>query len=252
VLPLLKEINPRAVEHLSAAAGLLRADNNYLNAQARRVAAQARKRGGELVIEAAALARQSDPVASRAAFLLLERAGGGKNRAAAHSGAILDLCREREGMPSAQVDLPGVTACREYDLLVLTPAGEGPEIPASIPVRVEERAVWGGWRVTCRKAICPEKSAPTPFRFYLSPDQIQGELTLRSRRVGDALKLPGRGTKTLKKLYIEEKVPARRRSALPVLADEAGVVAAIPFGPHGPKLARPGERALEIIIGKEG
>jgi hypothetical protein len=36
-----------------------------------------------------------------------------------------------------------------------------------------------------------------------------------------------------------------------VLADGAGVAAAIPFGPHEAKLARPGERALEIIIGKE-
>jgi tRNA(Ile)-lysidine synthase len=251
VLPLLKEINPRAVEHLSAAAGLLRADNDYLNAQARRVADQARERGGELVIEAETLARQPDPVASRAAFLLLERSGGGKNRAAAHSGAILDLCRGREGKPSAQVDLPGVTVCREYDLLVLTPAGEGPTIPASVPVRPGERAVWGGWRVTCREAVCPEESAPAPFRFYLSPERLQGELTLRSRLTGDALKLPGRGTKALKKLYIEEKVPARRRCALPVLADGAGVAAAIPFGPHEAKLARPGERALEIIIEKE-
>jgi tRNA(Ile)-lysidine synthase len=251
VLPLLKELNPQAVEHISAAAGLLRLDNDYLTARAQAVADQGRRRGGGIVIPAETLAQQPDPVASRAAFLLLERSGGGQNRAAAHSRAILALCRG--GSPSAQVDLPGVTARREYDLLSLTPAGPGPELPAGVPVREGERTVWGGWQVTCRAAVCPERSAPAPGRFYLSPARLQGQLTLRTRRVGDRLKLPGRGTKTLKKLYIEAKVPAHCRGLLPVLADDDGVAAAIPFGPHAAKLAHQGERALEIIIiQKEG
>jgi tRNA(Ile)-lysidine synthase len=250
VLPLLRQVNPRAVEHISAAAGLLRGDQDYLNSQARQVAAQARERDGGLVIRAEALAAQPDPVASRAAFQLLERAGGGKNRAAAHSAAVLALCRS--GRPSGQADLPGLTARREYGLLVLTPAGQGAAPPAPVPVQVGERVRWGGWRVTCRPAVCPPSTPVQAGHFYLSRARLAGALTLRPRRSGDAIRLPGRGTKTLKKLYIEEKVPARHREALPVLADDAGVLAAIPFGPHGPRLARAGEQALEIIIQKEG
>ena len=39
------------------------------------------------------------------------------------------------------------------------------------------------------------------------------------------------GTKTLKKLFIDKKIPARERNRMPVLADDAGVVAVLGIGP---------------------
>ena len=55
------------------------------------------------------------------------------------------------------------------------------------------------------------------------PVFVRGALTLRSRRSGDAIRLSC-GTKSLKKLFIDEKIPACRRNRIPVIADEAGVV----------------------------
>lgn len=59
----------------------------------------------------------------------------------------------------------------------------------------------------------------------LDCDKIVGQLVLRSRLSGDSIRLYRRGcTKSLKKLFCEEKIPACKRDSLPVLADACGVV----------------------------
>ena len=56
-----------------------------------------------------------------------------------------------------------------------------------------------------------------------------GALTVRSRRSGDTMRLPG-GTRSLKKMYIDRKIPASQRAAVPVLADDRGVLAVFGIG----------------------
>lgn len=56
-------------------------------------------------------------------------------------------------------------------------------------------------------------------------DKIVGKLVLRTREEGDRVFIKGRGgTKTLKKLYNEYKIPLCERENLPILADENGIV----------------------------
>ena len=54
-------------------------------------------------------------------------------------------------------------------------------------------------------------------------DKIRGKAILRSRRTGDKADIHG-GTKTLKKLFIEEKIPFEKRSSVIVIADDDGVI----------------------------
>ncbi len=54
-------------------------------------------------------------------------------------------------------------------------------------------------------------------------DKIQGSAVFRSRKEGDKANIHG-GTKTLKKLFIEEKIPAEERNSVAVVSDEEGVV----------------------------
>lgn len=59
----------------------------------------------------------------------------------------------------------------------------------------------------------------------LDCDKIVGKLVLRTRNTGDTICLyEKQGSKSLKKLFCEKKVPAELRHQLPVLADEQGVV----------------------------
>lgn len=62
-------------------------------------------------------------------------------------------------------------------------------------------------------------------------DKIVGDLTFRTRKSGDKIKLSGRGvTKTLKQLFCERKIPLYERSVLPVVCDSEGLVWVYSFG----------------------
>ena len=58
---------------------------------------------------------------------------------------------------------------------------------------------------------------------------VHGKLTLRCRASGDRIRRSG-GTKTLKKLFIDRKIPADQRCRVPVLCDEEGVVGVYGIG----------------------
>ena len=51
------------------------------------------------------------------------------------------------------------------------------------------------------------------------------------------MKLPG-GTKSLKKLFIDRKIPAVQRPLVPVIADDAGVLGVYGMGVNGNRGAK--------------
>ncbi len=62
-------------------------------------------------------------------------------------------------------------------------------------------------------------------------DKIVGKWILRTRNEGDEIRLHKRGvTKTLKKLFTENKVPSELRAKIPVIADDKGVIWVYGFG----------------------
>ena len=60
---------------------------------------------------------------------------------------------------------------------------------------------------------------------FLDCEKISGALIFRSRRAGDTFNSSRRNhTKSLKKLFIELKIPLQKRSLVPLLADDTGVL----------------------------
>ena len=105
------------------------------------------------------------------------------------------------GNPSARANFPGgITIGRNYGTLEVLRESAGPEL-----------------EFTCSPAT---EIVNTPHIFTVVP---VGSLYIRSRLPGDAIRLPG-GTKSLKKLFIDRKIPAARRNNIPILCDEAGIV----------------------------
>ncbi|MBQ2998520.1 MAG: tRNA lysidine(34) synthetase TilS [Oscillospiraceae bacterium] len=78
-------------------------------------------------------------------------------------------------------------------------------------------------------------------------DKIQGSAVIRSRKEGDKADIHG-GTKTLKKLFIEEKIPAEERNSVAVIADDAGVIWIEGLG--AAKRARLSEKTVNIAAMK--
>lgn len=241
LLPLLEELNPRAAQHICAAAARLREDEALLSAQAAALAEQGLDIPEGAAIPARVLGEAPRPLALRACAALLDRAGLGGE--AVHLEKILELALG-DG-PSVQISVPGGAVRRQYDLLVFSVAA-GPEPPAPAALEEGER-LWGGWSVAAFPAACPEKAYVSPWEFYLRP----GRYLIRPRREGDRITLGERPAKPLKKLMIEGRVPARARGSVPVL-DGGGLCAAVGgFGPDRHWLAQPGEPALHIILKME-
>ena len=207
VTPVLESLNPRYVESAAQAIRLLRRDNDYLNAQAAQLLLVARSCENGLLLEASFLAGRPFPIASRAVRQMLTRLTGQTEFRQAHLQAVLDLAASPD--PSGQVSLPyGVTARRLYKDLLLTTAPP-PSVVEERPLREGVNDA-GDWLVTV--------TGPA-----------QG-LCLRTRRTGDEIRLPKQARKSLKKLLIEKKIPRCQRDALPVAADEDGLLAAALVG----------------------
>ena len=250
IVPELTAMNPRFVENSVKLLERLRDDESYLVSQTNVIYKFARKEGERVTIPAAVIADLPWALAPRAVRRLLAQVGQ-ENCSAAHLESVVDLCRK--GDPSAWVCLPGLKVRREYDLLVFDPVQETEQVPEAVPVSMDGETVYGdtGWVVRCSPAMCPEKVPKNPDSFFLARDKMNGPLILRPRQTGDQIKLPGRSSKTIKKLLIDEKVPRVSRDLLPVLADEVGVLALASFGPDESRLAQPGQPALSITLKKE-
>ena len=218
VMPLLKEENPKLAENLSLMALRLREDEAELN--------EAWDFTQGLSVD---LARNASPAKKNRMLAAFLEHCGVKEPAASHIDLAAALTDSEN--PSARASFPGgVTVSRMYDRLVPAEIRQPLEpAPLRCPGVTEFPNL--GLRVTCREAdaLCNNENT-----FTVHPE---GTLILRGRCSGDALKLSG-GTKSLKKLFIDRKIPAQERDFIPVLADDAGVLGVYGVGTNGSRAAQ--------------
>ena len=197
VLPLLQRENPRIAENLSAMAQRLRLDEQLLGCEV-----------GD-VLEIATLLQQPEALQNRTAAQFLVRCGV-KEPDSSHIALVRALASSDK--PSARADLPGgVTVVRRYGTLQRL---ERRELPQSVALCPGQSVRFGDMTVMCLPASPDDPQAVCPV----------GEMTVRSRESGDVIRLSG-GSKSLKKLFIDRKVPADRRGFVPVVVDSVGVLA---------------------------
>ena len=207
VMPLLRQENPRIAENLSAMALGLRLDEAYL---------QSRTQGD---IPGVAELRTLDPALRRRFLERFLKESGVKEPEQSHILQAEQLVFHWN--PSAAMDFPGgVTVARQYDRLVrlAEPRVLTPRVLTG-DTYLEELGLW----VTVGEASSLEQG---PQVFTVQP---KGALQLRGRQAGDSLCLSG-GTKSLKKLFIDRKIPAALRDSVPVLCDEQGILGVMGFG----------------------
>ena len=76
-------------------------------------------------------------------------------------------------------------------------------------------------------------------------DKVIGNYQISVRRAGDTVKLKGRPTKELRKLFNELKIPANQRSRWPIIRDDKGVIWAYKIGTA--ERALPAKNSKDII-----
>ena len=187
VMPILKAENPKFSENLSAMALRLRLDEEALSQLS------------QLDTPEVETLRAMSPAVRVRALERFLKEWGIREPEAAHIRLLESLVFS--GNPSAKANFPGgITIGRNYGILEVVTESAPPEL----------------------SYICSDASEiiNTADTFTVVP---VGNIYIRSRRSGDAIRLPV-GTKSIKKLFIDRKIPAAKRDSIPILCDDAGIL----------------------------
>ena len=215
VMPLLQAENPRLAENVSAMALRLRNDEQAL----------AQLAEYDKLPNVEQLKQLAPAIRSRMLERFLKE-NGVREPEAQHIAQVESLVFSPK--PSASAEFPGgIRISRNYDRLEVR-AEEAPLDTYILP----ENGVLEipGWRITVLPA---QEIVNTRDTFTV---QNRGKMFVRCRQSGDAIKLSG-GTKALKKLFIDRKIPAHQRLQIPVIADEAGLLGVYGIGGDQTRMA---------------
>jgi len=253
-MPVIRELNPRFNDAAGAAAELLRADEEFVSDIADLFMNECCI---GLTTDAADLATLPFSVGSRVIRKLyaqgMEKQGDVSVLALKHVKAVLSLCVSEN--PSAALSLPGMTVHREYERLVfgVESAQDEEEFAPVFLSEGESVIILGpGLKITCKSIgfddTITKSNVNTSFTsFVFKSSEICGKIAVRPRREGDSVKLSGQsGTKTLKKLFIELRVPVRKRALVPVIADDEGVLGIYGLGVGSRAVPAHGDPAVLI------
>lgn len=242
LMPQLREYNPQLPEALNRLAGLLREDDDCLEREAQRIVdgwprektvpyALSRK---EFLPLHVALQRRCIKLILKYVF-----ADGDSS-----DYTTVEAVREallQEAKPSLRLNLPGgCTMVREYDRVVFS---RGRAVPAHHagepqPVLWNETNRSGTVRWDSAVTLAWELRDTRPNEGWqpmsdgeaaFDADQLKTPLLLRARRPGDRMKPFGlNGSKKVKDMYIDDKIPPSLRRRLPLLVDAEGEILWIP------------------------
>lgn len=218
VMPELKKLNPRAAEHICAAARTLSALDDELEREARRRCEAALRQGGAVELAQRALADAPQSVRARMVLCLLDALGAPRaDVGSAHVEAVLALAEAPAGK---QADLPhGVVARSTGAALRLEFAVSAPEMRRLHP---GERLRWGKYVLTLLDAPQGDGIAlrRTEEAIFAAPCDARARLDLDGSR----------GARSVKRLCAERGIAPQERDALPMLLIGGQPAAVWPLG----------------------
>ncbi len=222
VIPLLKEENPQFSVHTSQMALRLRQDEDFIRSLA-------------VKTEDIGVLRQMHPAVRIRAITAFLESGGVFEPGSRQIQAVENLIFSEK--PSAYHCFSnGITIERCYDKLQVLEENTQP-VERILPCPGD--VIFGEYRISARPA---DKQVNSKYRFTVPP---VGEIIVRSRQAGDEIAF-AYGTKSLKKLFIDQKIPASKRSLIPVFVDDMGLLG---VGGYGSDFRRSQDGALvEISI----
>lgn len=212
VIPRLTELNPAFLASVERLTGAVKEDNAFIEGLADRLLADA----GEKECALAAL-RAAEPSVVKRALARIYADFTGKRLDAKNMNAFLAFVKA-EG--DGRFQLPGAFAVKYAGKLTLAGSAERKQ-PKRFYLAAERTTVLPDKR---RVTITTQEGGSAVDKFAVDASRIVGGLRLRLRVPTDEIRLPKRPTKSLKKLFSEQKVPIAERDSAVVLCDERGIV----------------------------
>lgn len=205
IVPSLKKLNPSVEQTVGTNSESLREDADFINSMATKIYCIIAK-DDRLDAE---LLREQHPAVIKRVLAMLFFENSGTNADSLHINRMFGIL-----MSGGKVSLPkGIAAECDGKQFRLFKEGEQPRASNYVTETVYDK-------------ICQDKNVYNLLlKNTIDCDKIKGKLTVRTRLEGDSIRLSGRNcTKSLKKLFNELKIPTHDRDALPVAADDEGVV----------------------------
>ena len=242
ILPMLEEVNAKAVSHINQSAQMLRELGDYINIQVQNVAKKAlsEQKEGILFIK-----EEVEPLPNilkkELCHLALSKvSGSAKDISSLHVEAVLSLMEHQVG--KCLKNLPyGVEARRVYGgILLQKPKPLKDKDMETFCLRISEEelccgiisfrvpegeiefSLWNRELLNIKKGEEISKKRYTKFFDY---DKIKGSFQIRTRQQGDYLVVDEAGhKKRLKEYFINEKIPADMRNKVLLLAQEEKIL----------------------------
>ncbi len=246
VMPLLKEINPAFLDAVSRMSELLRYDEDFLSGQTDDFISSCSIEETRSAAEIKKLMELHPALRGRAMRSLISSVGASAD--AKQTEDILELIFKES--PSAGIDLKnGVRVHREYGLIVAQKAAESGFLPKTLEIGKETRIDELNMNILSERVSETAKTDKTFNNLYFKKSAIRGSISVRPRKNGDRIRISTRGvSKTLKKLFIEEHIPAAKRENIPVFTDDYGILGVLGLGVDERAVPEPFDEAIKITV----
>ena len=244
-----QQINSKAVLHMQQTAEYLRQVKQFLDSTEKEIYDRAVQKQGERI-------RLSIPILQEAPsflqtnliYTIVSECGGGKDMSELHINQVLDLVKKQSGRG---IDLPsGVRVTRSYDTLLFAKKSfddfvQTDEMSCAGLEKNPSEMLQQQWYQKVQKGDLPaeysygEKGECLAFRVFpykkteeipknrytkwFDYDKIDSDIFLRKRRNGDMIRLKS-GTKKIKALFIDEKIPKEARDQIILVACETEIL----------------------------
>lgn len=214
VMPLLKELNPRAAEHIGQTAQRLREAERFLEAEAAARTACAEVQKGRVALSMDALAQAPAAVRPRMLLRLFDLLGvGRKDIGAVHLEALMDLTRRTAWGKEGRLSLPhGVTAryCRRWLILETRP-----QTLTEVQLVPGRPLQWGDYTLT----LLDRRPEGERIAFFWEGGPGESPaVTVGPCPAGGRLTLPGaRGARSVKRLCLDRGISPEERDRLPAV-----------------------------------
>lgn len=215
ILPQLRQINPNLNQTIDRFSQIAQTDDYFLNEQAAKLFKQASE-NGQLHIKK--LRKAHDAVLSR--VVRDYTAQRGVQISYPITRQIIQIIRGKSSCAETDIG-QNLKVQRCYDMLRIRSDNDPPLSPIAC------RKLFAGPNILDDNRILLLDYTPTKADI---PKEYITDLYVRSPKQADTIKLRRRGTKTLKKLFIDSKVPRELRSQIPVIEYQGKVIYVFGFG----------------------
>lgn len=241
VMPLLRAENPSLARTMLYESQRLRAEDAYLDAEARKANEAARRADGW---DCAALASLPEAIQRRVLLQIMQESGD-----AHHVEKLRALVCGKS--PTGQTVLPRNRLARKaYGLLRILTETPPPLGEYLLPIPGTAKLTESGLTVHTNLYEKMEDFSGFPDTILLNYDMINDTILVRARRTGDVITLSG-GRRSLKRLMIDRKIPQEQRDRIPVLTMGEQVLAVYGVGTDCRFFPQVGCRILAIAFDNE-